>query len=669
LWSTDPAFAVKLSVNERRFPARCAGGTPDVRATIGLTFDHREAAPFLRRAVAVQRALDEACAQPPREPIAQDTSNPAHALSVAFLSGLPRTVDDEDHASAQSERSEMEMPHPDPGCGLVVAAHAEDDDLEIKFEQARETDAELSVDGIAGATRRLLEDLTTREEAWRCTQAENGFRLLPDAQAQRRVQVNATAAPLPEGFLFSGFLRQLHLDRDAPAVIAPERVLTYGELYSQACALAHELRALAVGPNELVAILMPKGWEQIAAAIGIQLAGAAYLPLDVDLPSERVRFLLEHGEACAIVTTASHRGSGQVPSCRPVIEIDRLEPAPVGDAPPVVKLSANDLAYVIFTSGSTGTPKGVMIDHQGAWNTVVDINNRFGVTSSDRVLALSRLSFDLSAYDIFGLLAAGGTIVIPDAKRVNDPAHWAELRRRHGITIWNSVPALMQLFTEFASSRREIVGDSLRLVLMSGDWIPISLPEQIRRVMPRGEIVSLGGATEASIWSILYPIREVDPAWTSVPYGRPMLNQTFQVLHPNLAPCPDGVAGELYIGGVGLARGYWKDPEKTAAQFVTHPHTGERLYRTGDLGRHRPDVEIEFLGREDFQVKIHGFRIELGEVEAPLAAHPDVRRAVIVAKGTVATGRHLVAYVAPVDGVIPDQIRCATSYRNVCRNT
>ncbi|MGH8018551.1 MAG: amino acid adenylation domain-containing protein [Opitutaceae bacterium] len=479
----------------------------------------------------------------------------------------------------------------------------------------------------------------------RPTLAQDAFRSPPADQRQRPAPANAAEAPPPEGFLFSGFLQQLDRRRGAPAVITSDRMVSYGELYRHACALAHELHVLGVNSNELVAILMPKGWEQVAAAIGIQLAGAAYLPIEVDLPPERIRFLLQHGEARAIITTASHRRSGEVPTDHRVIEIDRLEPGAAGDRTPKVRLCADDLAYLIFTSGSTGTPKGVMIDHRGAWNTIVDINNRFGVTHSDRVLVLSRLSFDLSVYDIFGLLAAGGAIVMPDADRANDPAHWAELCRHHEVTIWNSVPALMQLFAEFVSGRRETGVSRLRLALMSGDWIPLSLPEQVRRMMPRGEIVSLGGATEASIWSILHPIRKVDPSWKSIPYGRAMANQSFHVLHADLSPCTESGIGELYIGGIGLARGYWKDPEKTAASFITHPGTGARLYRTGDLGRYLPGGEIEFLGRADLQVKIQGYRIELGEIEARIAAHPGVRRSVVVAKGDNDNGRRLIAYL------------------------
>ncbi|HAA27488.1 MAG TPA: non-ribosomal peptide synthetase, partial [Cyanobacteria bacterium UBA8553] len=252
--------------------------------------------------------------------------------------------------------------------------------------------------------------------------------------------------------------------------------------------------------------------------------------------------------------------------------VDTKEPASTCDRVEWVQ-QADDLAYVIYTSGSTGKPKGVAIAHRAAVNTILDINQRFDVKSQDRVFALSSLSFDLSVYDIFGTLAAGGTIVIPDALATKDPSHWLELIVQHQVTIWNSVPALMQMLVDYAAGRRQSWTRSLRLVLLSGDWLPVSLPDQIRALSDNVQLVSLGGATEASIWSILYPIEQVDPSWKSIPYGRPMANQRFYVLNHAHQLCPVWVPGQLYIGGMGLANGYWRDEQKTNASFMIHPHT------------------------------------------------------------------------------------------------
>jgi acyl-coenzyme A synthetase/AMP-(fatty) acid ligase len=222
----------------------------------------------------------------------------------------------------------------------------------------------------------------------------------------------------------------------------------------------------------------------------------------------------------------------------------------------------------------------------------------------------------------------------------------------------------MQLLVEYHEQQQMALPGSLREVLLSGDWIPVGLPDRIRALAPSVRVTSLGGATEASIWSIYYPIEQVDAAWKSIPYGRPLANQSYHVLKADLSDCPDWVVGDLYIGGIGLAQGYWGDAEKTAASFIRHPVSGERLYRTGDLGRYFPDGDIEFLGRIDNQVKIQGFRVELGEIEAALLRQPGVREAVAIAVGESAQHKRLVAYVvlegrapeASGDGVIRDGV-------------
>ncbi|MBV8663848.1 MAG: amino acid adenylation domain-containing protein, partial [Hyphomicrobiales bacterium] len=415
------------------------------------------------------------------------------------------------------------------------------------------------------------------------------------------------------------------------------------ELRRRALAVAAELRGKRVERGELVAVSLPKGWEQVVAVLGVLYAGAAYVPIDPELPEERRNLLLTGSAARVILTRAALKEALAWPARLDLIAVDRL----ADDAPEMAldrSRTATDLAYVIFTSGSTGTPKGVMIDHRGAWNTIRDLNARFSVSRDDKVLALSSLGFDLSVYDIFGTLAAGGAIVMPDPKRAKDASHWRELVQQHGVTIWNSVPALMQLAIEGADGA---VMPSLRLVMLSGDWIPLTLPDLIRPAAPAADIYSLGGATEASIWSILYPIGRIDPEWRSIPYGRAMDHQSVHVLDADLSECPPWVPGDLYIGGIGVALGYWRDEAKTAASFITHPVSGARLYRTGDTGRYLGDGEIEFLGRKDFQVKIQGYRVECAEVEAALLAGPDIKAAVVSAATDAAGTRHLVAYVVP----------------------
>jgi amino acid adenylation domain-containing protein len=465
--------------------------------------------------------------------------------------------------------------------------------------------------------------------------------------------VNATAGPVPEGLLCSGVGEWARRAPEKTAVVAVDGSLSFGELWGRACGVGRRLRGLGVGPNQLVAVGLPKGRAQIVAALGVMLAGGAYLPVDPELPTDRQDYLLDHGQA-RIVLTPPGEEVREWPEGVRRLTVDLEEPLPADQVPPEQVQTPSDLAYVIYTSGSTGLPKGVAVSHRAALNTCVDMVERFGIGPDDAVLGLSSLSFDLSVFDVFGVLGAGGRLVLPRAGSSRDPGHWLELVCRERVSVWNSVPALMAMLVEHAAGSGGRL--PVRLALLSGDWIPVDLPDRIRGLGAEGaQVVSLGGATEAAIWSIHYPVGEVDPGWDSVPYGRPLRNQRFHVLNERWQECPVFVPGELFIAGVGLAEGYWRDPERTAASFVVHPGSGERLYRTGDLGRWLPSGDIEFLGREDFQVKVGGFRIELGEIEAAVAGCPGVKAAVAAALGE-RHHRRLVGYIVPDDGPHDDLV-------------
>ncbi|XYI03830.1 non-ribosomal peptide synthase/polyketide synthase [Sorangium sp. So ce1128] len=512
------------------------------------------------------------------------------------------------------------------------------------------------LDDMARAYDGLLQRLAWDESSWHADARE--LVPVPAPQLALRARVNATDAPVSDALLHTLFAARAEEHPERPAIVSSSRTLTYGELLRRSTQVGRALRALGARPGALVAVVMEKGWEQAVAVLGILMSGAAYLPIDPAVPPERLGYLLSHGQVERALTQSWLDGTLAWPEGTERLCVDREETWAAVDPSPLAPAQGPlDLAYVIYTSGSTGVPKGVMIDHRGAVNTLLEINRRFGVGPSDRVLALSSLSFDLSVYDVFGLLAAGGAIVFPEDARRRDPAHWTELVEAHGVSIWNTVPALMAMWVDHLERGAAPAPRLPRLVLMSGDWIPVALPDRIRALSAAragagssGEqpwIISLGGATEASIWSIFYPIEQVDPAWKSIPYGRPMANQRFHVLDDGLYDCPAWVPGQLYIGGVGLAKGYWRDEERTRQSFIVHPRTGERLYRTGDFGRYLGSGDLEFLGRRDGQVKIGGHRIELGEIEAALAQHPDVRSAVALAKGEPRESRSLVAFVVP----------------------
>ncbi|MEM9004050.1 MAG: amino acid adenylation domain-containing protein [Cyanobacteria bacterium P01_F01_bin.86] len=495
------------------------------------------------------------------------------------------------------------------------------------------------LDEMFSSYSQFLRQLAESEHLWQMPVRN----LSPSAQQQ--ATINSTNVHFTQGtLLHTLFFEQAETSPNHAAIVTSQRTLTYQEVSKQAAHIGHYLYQQGVRPNQLVAIVMEKGWEQVVAALGILASGAAYVPVDPRLPIERQHYILKSTKVQWVLTQSQLDSVLSWPETVKRLCVDSLNPPQTTEKSQCVQ-KASDLAYVIYTSGSTGLPKGVMIDHQGAVNTILDINQRFQITSSDRVFALSSLSFDLSVFDIFGTLAAGGTIVIPDPDETKNPTHWAELITQNQVTVWNSVPALMQMLVEYSTGAASLFPQSLRLVLMSGDWIPLSLPEQIQSLCQNIELVSLGGATEASIWSILYPIEQVDPSWKSIPYGRPMANQKIYVLNEMLEACPTWVTGQLYIGGIGLAKGYWQDDERTGVSFITHPQTQEKLYRTGDLGRCLPDGTIEFLGREDFQVKINGHRIELGEIEAILSSYPAIETALVLAKDKPKRGKQLVAYI------------------------
>jgi amino acid adenylation domain-containing protein len=502
---------------------------------------------------------------------------------------------------------------------------------------------QLFPDGLLGDMFEAYGDLLCRLAYDATVWEEKRVVVIPQAQRRVRDAANDTAKPLTDDCLHTLSARRAAAGQDRVAVIGDGKRWTYGQVLRSARQLARRLRETGARSGHPVAVALHKGREQVVAVLGILESGAAYLPVDPAWPAPRLRQVLEIGEIETVVTTSALAADLPWPAGVRCFAVDETAS---GDGAAGSDGSANpeDLAYVIFTSGSTGTPKGVMTDHRGAVNTILDINERFAIGPDDRVLALSALHFDLSVYDIFGLLAAGGAVVVPGPDEDRDPRRWSELIREEGVTVWNTVPALMEMLVEHLEGRGTLL-DGLRLVLLSGDWIPVSLPDRIRRIAPNARVISLGGATEASIWSVYYPIEKVDPKWASIPYGKALRNQKWHVLNGDLEDCPTWVPGDLHISGVGLARGYWRDEKKTSESFIVHPATGERLYRTGDRGRYLPDGNLEFLGRTDSQVKIRGHRIELGEIEHALASHPQVQRAVVAAVGKDRSNRHLIGYV------------------------
>jgi amino acid adenylation domain-containing protein len=490
-------------------------------------------------------------------------------------------------------------------------------------------DAE-TIDRMLGHYRTLLEAVVREPDRPVTT-----LPMLTDREWQNIVEWNGTGRRFPADSCLHELVES-HTDHgDAPAVVCGPRVLSRAELEASANRLAHRLRGLGVAPETIVGVCLRRSPELVVAILGVLKAGGAYLPLDPEYPPQRLRLMLDNAGCTAVVTEEALRsGLGDAGATLLCLDSEELDEYPAHR--PKVAVRPENLAYVIYTSGSTGDPKGIALQHRGAVNNFTDINDRFGIGPGDSVLSVSSPSFDMSVYDILGMLAAGGTVVLPEPELVRDPPAWARLLRDHEVTVWHSAPALLELLLEYVELDSDAAPRHLRLALLGGDWIPVDLPDRLRRVAPAARFISLGGATEASMDSTIFPVERVDPGWTSIPYGRPMANQRVYVLDRHRQPVPVGVPGELYLAGTGLARGYLSLPELTAERFVWHTfHDGrtERLYQTGDLARYRPDGVLELLGRRDFQVKIHGLRIELGEVEAALRRHEAVANAVVVAPG------------------------------------
>jgi amino acid adenylation domain-containing protein len=517
---------------------------------------------------------------------------------------------------------------PEPGFDVALGVRPDDGALTVAFDANLFEEA--TIDRMLGHYRTLLEAVVREPD-----RAITTLPMLTGGEWQDVVAWNDTAREFPEDLCLHQLFESHAADGDAPAVICGADVLTRAELEAFANRLAHRLVEQGIGPESLVGICLRRSPELVVAILGVLKAGAAYLPLDPDYPPQRLRLMLDDSRCAAVISEEALRpGLGDVGA--PVLCLDSEDLGSHPASRPDVAVGPENLAYVIYTSGSTGDPKGIALRHRGAVNNFTDFNSRFAIGPGDRVLSVSSPSFDMSVYDILGMLGAGGTVVLPEPELVRDPPGWARLLRQHRVTVWHSAPALLDLLLEYVELDPSAAPEHLRLALLGGDWIPVTMPDRLRQVAPAAQFISLGGATEASMDSTIFPVERVDPAWTSIPYGRPMANQRVYVLDQHRNPVPVGLPGELYLAGTGLARGYLNRPALTAERFVTHTFPGdrtERLYRTGDMARYRPDGVLELLGRRDFQVKIHGLRIELGEIEAVLRRHPDVANAVVVASG------------------------------------
>ncbi|MGH3520223.1 MAG: amino acid adenylation domain-containing protein [Haloechinothrix sp.] len=473
--------------------------------------------------------------------------------------------------------------------------------------------------------------------------------LLSEQERARLAELNATTRSVPQRTLASAFAEQVARTPEATAVVFEGTRLSYAELDRQAAALACRLRARGAGPEQVVAVAVPRSAELMVALLGVLKSGAAYQPVDLDYPADRVAFMLADSGARTVVTTGDAAGTlPEVAGLEPLVLEDTEDSGDVRGE----QAGPDDPAYLIYTSGSTGRPKGVVVTHRAIINRLAWMQGAYRLQPDDRVLQKTPSSFDVSVWEFFWALLEGATVVFarPDGHR--DPEYLAGLIRAEGITTLHFVPSMLAAFLQ--AMPEDGWAASLRRVFSSGEALSGELARRWRELTSRSAhgavpLHNLYGPTEAAVDVTWFPCTGADDH--AVPIGWPVWNTRLHVLDAYLRPVADGVPGELYLAGAQLARGYHGRLGLTAERFVADPFApepGGRMYRTGDLVRRREDGAIEYLGRTDRQVKIRGNRIELGEIESALCGQRGIGRAAVVARGNA-----LIGYVVP-DGVAPD---------------
>ena len=518
--------------------------------------------------------------------------------------------------------------------------------LLVRYQAAKFKPA--SIRRLSGAFRRL----------WLCgiRQASSEVFRLPLMSGEEvehmAVRWNETKSPYPDQCLHEMLEFKAREDAQAPAIRQGRETVSRGELNARANRLAYRIMQRKQRRNEPIGIYMDKSIDIIVGLVAILKAGCAYVPMDPAYPLERFHYMLRDADIQLLIT--ERELLTRLPEDYPVQAIlpkeegELLDGLP--DTDPKLAVSPEDLCYLIYTSGSTGDPKGVMLNHRGRVNNFHDFNTRFSISENDSLLAVSAVGFDMFCYDVFGMLAAGGTVVVPQRELAEQPIHWLKEVASKGITIWHSVPVLLELLVK-CSKHRNMDLSSLRVILLGGDWIPVDLPGRVRDLIPGSRIISLGGATEASMDSILYCVEEVEPHLASIPYGKPMANQRAYILDPWLQPVPVSVPGELYLGGIGVAEGYYNKPELTAERFIPNPwQPGTKMYKTGDSAKYTDDGTIILLGRMDHQVKINGIRIELGEIEYWLRKHPQVENCVVLPVEYAPSRKKIISFIQSKSG-------------------
>ncbi|MCP5292673.1 MAG: amino acid adenylation domain-containing protein [Burkholderiales bacterium] len=522
----------------------------------------------------------------------------------------------------------------------ITAAHVPAQGLVLRFEYWNDLFPECTVVRMANHFQRLLESVVCTPDA----RLADLSILAATERDQLLVDWNATdAAYTSDCCIHQLFELRAEQDSQAIAVDFAGRQVTYGQLNAKANQLAHYLRTRGVGPEVVVGLCVERSLEMVIGLLGILKAGGAYMPIDPRYPQERIAFMLDDARPALNLVHAATRAI--LSDTKQIVDLDAQwkKIAQYREDNPSHTARTQNLAYVIYTSGSTGKPKGAALMHDGIVNRLEWMQRQYRLDAQDRVLQKTPFSFDVSVWEFFWPLLAGARLVIAPPGAHRDGRHIARIVQDEAITVMHFVPSMLSAFLDVLDVS---ACKSLRHVICSGEALSANLQNKFYEKLP-AQLHNLYGPTEASIDVTVWACeRESEDA--VVPIGRPIANTRIYLLDSFLHPVPVGVPGELYIGGVGLARGYQNRSALTAGRFIPDPFSeqpGARLYRTGDLARYRADGEIEYIGRTDHQVKIRGFRIELGEIEAVLLQHEQVKEAVAIVREDTADDKRLVAYL------------------------
>ncbi len=437
------------------------------------------------------------------------------------------------------------------------------------------------------------------------------------------------------------FTAQVEKTPDANALKFADQELTYHQLNCRANQLAHYLQSLGIATEDLVGICVERSLEMVVGLLGILKAGAAYVPIDPGYPQERLAYMLEDSQV-SVLLTQSHLVDNLPtrPTHTICLDTDWEKISQNSDRNLQNTTTPENLAYVIYTSGSTGKPKGAMNTHRGICNRLLWMQDTYQLTEQDKVLQKTPFSFDVSVWEFFWPLITGARLIIAQPGGHRDSSYLINTIIQEEITTLHFVPSMLQVFLQAKGMENF---QSLKRVMTSGEALPVSLQERFFERLGC-ELHNLYGPTEAAI-DVTFWQCQPQSQYQTVPIGRPIANTQIYILDQHLQPVPVDVVGELYIGGVGVARGYWRRPELTTERFVANPFATGQMYKTGDLARYLPDGNIEYVGRIDDQVKIRGFRIELGEIESTLTQHPQISQVVVVAQTDNLNNKHLIAYI------------------------